>query len=88
MADFVIQTDLATIEQTRILANFDEVVAAVRELARPYQGVIVTADTMKGAASDRARLRKLRDRLDSQRKAVKAACMAPADAFAKAIVVK
>lgn len=85
MADFVITTDLEQIQQTKIVANFEEAVAAVREIARPYQGLIVTADTMKGAAVDRARLRKLRDRLDEQRKAVKAACMAPADAFAAAL---
>ena len=85
MADFVISTDLAEIENTQIVANFDEVVAAVRELARPYQGLVVTEESMKNAASDRARLRKLRDRLDAQRKAVKAACMAPVDAFAKAL---
>ena len=85
MADFVISTDLAAIENTQIVANFDEVVAAVRELARPYQGVIVTEDTMRNAAADRAKLRKLRDRLDGQRKAVKAACMAPVEAFAQAL---
>ena len=82
MADFVISTDLEKIQKTQIVANFDEVVAAVRELARPYQGLVVTEESMKNAASDRARLRKLRDRLDAQRKAVKAACMAPAEAFA------
>lgn len=85
MAEFVISTDLAAIEQTQILANFDEVLAAVTELARPYQGMLVTEDTMKNAAGDRAKLRKLRDRLDAQRKAVKAACLAPAEAFAKGL---
>lgn len=85
MAEFVISTDLAAIEQTQILANFDEVLTAVRELAAPYQGMIVTGETMRNAAGDRARLRKLRDRLDAQRKAVKSACLAPAEAFAKGI---
>lgn len=85
MAEFVISTDLAAIEQTQILANFDEVREAVAELARPYQGLVVTADSMKNAAADRAKLRKLRERLDGQRKAVKAACLAPAEAFAKGI---
>lgn len=85
MAEFVISTDLAAIEQTQILANFDEVTAAVREIALPYQGMLVTEDTMKNAAGDRAKLRKLRERLDAQRKAVKAACLAPAEAFAKGL---
>ena len=85
MAEFVISTDLAAIEQTQILANFDEVRAAVAELARPYQGLVVTAEGMKNAAADRAKLRKLRERLDGQRKAVKAACLAPAEAFAKGL---
>lgn len=85
MAEFVISTDLAAIEQTQILANFDEVTAAVREIALPYQGMLVTEETMKNAAGDRAKLRKLRERLDAQRKAVKAACLAPAEAFAKGL---
>ena len=85
MAEFVISTDLAAIEHTQILANFDEVTAAVREIALPYQGMLVTEDTMKNAAGDRAKLRKLRERLDAQRKAVKAACLAPAEAFAKGL---
>lgn len=85
MAEFVISTDLEAIEQTQILANFDEVLAAVRELAAPYQGMIVTGETMRNAAADRAKLRKLRERLDAQRKTVKAACMAPAEVFAKCL---
>ena len=85
MAEFVISTDLAAIEQTQILANFDEVTAAVREIALPYQRMLVTEDTMRNAAADRAKLRKLRDRLDAQRKTVKAACLAPAEAFAKGL---
>ena len=85
MAEFVISTDLAAIENTQILANFDEVLAAVRDLAAPYQGMVVTGDTVRNATADRARLRKLRERLDGQRKAVKAACLAPAEAFAKGI---
>lgn len=85
MDEFVISTDLAAIENTQILANFEEVRAAVAELSRPYQGLVVTADSMKNAAADRAKLRKLRDRLDAQRKTVKAACLAPAEAFAKGL---
>lgn len=85
MAEFVISTDLSAIEKTLILANFDEVLAAVQEISLPYQGMLVTEETMKNAAGDRAKLRKLRDRLDAQRKAVKAACLAPAEAFAKGL---
>lgn len=85
MAEFQITTDLAVIRDFTVAANFDELLAAVAEIAAPYEAMVVTPDTVRNAAADRAKLRKLQSRIDEQRKAVKAACMAPADAFAEKI---
>lgn len=83
MAEFQISTDLAVIRDITVAANFDELLAAVSEIAAPYEALVVTPETVRNAASDRAKLRKLQSRIDEQRKAVKAACMAPAEAFAE-----
>ena len=83
MAEFQISTDLAVIRDFTVAANFDELLEAVTEIAAPYEALLVTPETVRNAASDRAKLRKLQSRIDEQRKAVKAACMAPADAFAE-----
>lgn len=83
MAEFEISTDLAVIRDITVAANFDELLAAVAEISAPYEAMVVTPDTVRNAAADRAKLRKLQSRIDEQRKAVKAACMAPAEAFAE-----
>ena len=83
MAEFQITTDLAVIRDITVAANFDELLAAVSEISAPYEALVVTPETVRNAATDRAKLRKLQGRLDEQRKLVKAACMAPADAFAE-----
>ncbi len=85
MEEFEIRTDISKIRETRIEANFGALTAAVHEIAAPYQNMVVTPETVKYAASDRAKLRKLRSRLDEQRKEVKAACMAPAKAYEEAL---
>ena len=81
---FAVQTDLANIESTPVLANFDEALAAVKEIVAPYQNLIVTPETVRNAASDRARLRKLREAVDGQRKAVKECYMKPVNEFTAA----
>lgn len=85
MEEFEIRTDIAKIRDLRIEANFEALTKAVHEIAAPYQNMVVLPETMKNAASDRARLRKLRTRLDEQRKEVKAACMAPVKAYEEAL---
>lgn len=85
MEEFEIRTDIAKIRDLRIEANFEALTKAVREIAAPYQNMVVLPETVKNAASDRARLRKLRTRLDEQRKEVKAACMAPVKAYEEAL---
>lgn len=81
---FAVQTDLARIENTPVLANFDEALAAVKEIVAPYQNLVVTPETVRNAASDRARLRKLREAVDGQRKAVKECYMKPVNEFTTA----
>ena len=81
---FAVQTDLARIENTPVLANFDEALAAVKEIVAPYQNLVVTPETVRNAASDRARLRKLREAVDGQRKAVKECYMKPVNEFTAA----
>lgn len=81
---FAVQTDLARIENTPVLANFDEALAAVKEIVSPYQNMVVTPETVRNAASDRARLRKLREAVDGQRKAVKECYMRPVNEFTAA----
>lgn len=85
MEEFEIRTDIAKIRDLRIDANFEALTKAVHEIAAPYQNMVVLPETIKNAASDRARLRKLRTRLDEQRKEVKAACMAPVKAYEEAL---
>lgn len=82
--EFALQTDLAPIRDGVVVANFDEALAAVKQIVAPYQALAVTPETVREAANDRARLRKLRDRIDDQRKLVKQAYMAPVEAYAAA----
>lgn len=71
MAEFRVETDLTVIENTQIVANFDEVLAAVKELVAPYKTMVVMPDGISEAKADRAKLNNLAKRIDDQRKAVK-----------------
>ena len=81
MADFIIETNLAEIGSKQIAANFEEALATVREIVAPYTALVVTPDTIKQAAGDRAKLRKMRSALDDYRKTAKTECMRPYTAF-------
>lgn len=83
--NFEIATDLAPVRELHIAANFDKLHEFVAEIVAPYKAMVVTEDTVKNAASDRARLRKLRDRIDQYRKEIKAECMRPVDEFAEGV---
>lgn len=83
--EFQVTTDLAPVRELHIAANFDKLHEFVAELVAPYKNMVVTEDTVKNAAADRARLRKLRDRIDQYRKEIKAECMRPTDEFAEGI---
>lgn len=69
----VAQEALAIVRNTEITANFDEVKAALTKMVAPYKNAIVTEDGIADAKKDRARLRKVADRVDEMRKTVKKA---------------
>lgn len=77
----VAQEALAVVRNTEITANFDEVKAALTEMVAPYTKVIVTEDGIADAKKDRARIRKVADRIDEMRKTVKKAYTEPLTAF-------
>ncbi len=77
----VAQEALAIVRNTEITANFAEVKAALTEMVAPYKNAIVTEDRIADAKKDRARLRKVADRVDEMRKTVKRAYTEPLTAF-------
>jgi hypothetical protein len=83
--NFEVTTDLAPVRELHIAANFDKLHEFVAARVAIYKTMVVTEETVKNAAADRAMLRKLRDRIDQNRKEVKAECMRPADEFAEGI---
>lgn len=74
--EFVMGNSLETLPET-IDFNFEELKAQLAENLEPYANMVVTADTIKAAKEDRARLNKLREALETKRKEVKKECMAP-----------
>lgn len=85
MAEFVITTDLAPIQNTIVEANFDEIIQAVRERVAPYKALVVTPETVRSAKNDLAELRHFEKQIDGYRKAVKEAFMAPVNAYAERV---
>lgn len=77
---FVLSTDLSGIP-AEIEFNFEELKTALPELLAPYQNLVVTADSVKSAKGDKAKLNKLRTAIEEQRKAVKKQCLSPYEAF-------
>lgn len=83
--EFQVTTDLAPVRELHIAANFDKLHEFVAARVAVYKTMLVTEETVKNAATDRAMLRKLRDRIDQNRKEIKAECLRPADEFAEGI---
>lgn len=83
--NFEVTTDLAPVRELHIEANFDKLHEFVAARVAIYKTMLVTEETVKNAATDRAMLRKLRDRIDQNRKEIKAECLRPADEFADGI---
>lgn len=65
------QAGLDVIKNTHISANFDECKAALVDMIAPYKGMIVSEDAIAEAKSDRAKIRKVAQRIDDARKTVK-----------------
>lgn len=83
--EFQVTTDLAPVRELHIEANFDKLHEFVAARVEVYKTMLVTEETVRNAAADRAMLRKLRDRIDQNRKEIKAECLRPADEFADGI---
>lgn len=83
--EFQVTTDLAPVRELHITANFDKLHEFVAARVAVYKNMVVTEETVKNAAADRAMLRKLRDRIDQNRKEIKTECLRPADEFAEGI---
>lgn len=74
-------TDLETELPAEIGFNFDELKTELTERLHHYNNLVVTEDAIKEAKADLAKLRKLKDAIDTRRKEVKRQCMAPYNAF-------
>lgn len=61
--------------------NHEEIKAEVRKIMADYKGLTYTDEQIPEAKKDRATLRKFIDALENKRKEVKAACLAPYQAF-------
>lgn len=79
--EFKITTDLATVRDQQIDANFAEVEAWLDAELKPYVGLVVTADAIPSAKTYRANLRKVKERIEDYRKEAKKAALAPYTVF-------
>lgn len=77
---FVLSTDLSGIP-SEIEFNYEDLRNALPELLEPYKNLVVTADSVKSAKGDKAKLNKLRTAIEEQRKAIKKQCLSPYEAF-------
>lgn len=85
--NFAVETDLAPISSTIIVANYEETEKQLRELINPYASIVVTEDTVASAKGDLARIRRVKKSIDDYRKSVKKAFTAPVTAFESKVKV-
>lgn len=78
---FQITSDLAPLRNAQITANFEEVHAFLTEELAPYRELAVTPETIPQAKTYRASIRKIRDRIDENRKLAKAAALSAYEPF-------
>ena len=79
--EFIVNTDLTTALPATIDFNFDAQKAWLEERLSYYNTLVVTEDAIKDAKADRAKLKKLREAMDTRRKEIKKEWMAPYSAF-------
>lgn len=75
--EFKMQTDLAVVMPKEFIFNFEELEAELTERLHHYNNLIITEDGIREAKDDLAKLRKLKEAIETQRKEVKKQCMAP-----------
>lgn len=79
--EFEITTNLDTIRNQTITANFSAVAEWLDKELKPYIGLVVTEDAIPTAKAYRASLRKVRERIEDYRKEAKKAALAPYEIF-------
>lgn len=79
--DFQVRTDLATINPNRIDCNFDEAKAWLVEALKPYRGLVVTDNDIRGAKDIRANINRVKTAINDQKKTVKKMWSAPLEEF-------
>ena len=72
---------LQVLRDTEITANFAETKAALEEMVKPYQGVIVDASNLRETKADIAKIRKVEKSIDDYRKMVKKYVTVPLTVF-------
>lgn len=81
MTEFKITSDLSSLRQQVIEANFEEVRGWLEENLAPYRDMAVTPDGLAAAKAYRASIRKVKDRIEQSRKEAKAAALEAYSAF-------
>lgn len=61
--------------------NYDDLKKQLGEALSKYEGLVYSESNIREAKTDRAKLNKFKDALETRRKEIKKACMAPYDAF-------
>lgn len=76
-----VTTDLAKAIPSEISFNFSELKAELTERLDHYNHLVITEDGIKEGKDDRAKLNKLKTAIETRRKEIKNACLAPYNAF-------
>ena len=78
---FEVTTDLTTVANTQIETNFEEVRDWLTEELAPYATMVVLPDAITDAKRTRANIRRVKDSIESQRKAIKKLWNKPYEQF-------
>lgn len=81
MMELRMTTDLETALPAVIDFNFEELKAELTERLHHYNTLVVTEDTIQEGKADRAKLRKLKEAIETRRKEVKKRCEQPYKSF-------
>ena len=74
---FEISTNLSTAIPSVIDFNYNELKAELTERMQHYNNLVITEDTIKEGKADKAKLNKLREAIESERKRIKKIVMQP-----------
>ncbi|WP_315523990.1 DUF1351 domain-containing protein [Pseudoramibacter alactolyticus] len=83
--NFELEKPIEKLLPKQIGFNVDELKPWIEESIAKYQGMVVTADTIKDAKDDRAKLNKLRSSIEDERKRIKKEWNKPYTAFEKKV---